>query len=319
MGILCIHSRITSSHPVLCRFSLCPDPLTFGSVPSFASFGGSAPFQSFGSIAKSDSGSFSASPSGAVQFEASSAESLLTTTDETKDEFKHRTKELTGEEEDEVHLRVPTKVYQMREVPVVTEAHPEGEVTAAAAAGSTTAAEASSSDTNGATVKTVTKYVEIGSGELHVNSVEDPQTKKTRARLVSRYTAALTARRRWPVAHRVADVSSVCVLSGIARGSHEAQCVECAALHGHDLQDGERQVRQISFTRSRRKTRHILAEGTTTHTRQHEERTRIRARTLGLIMFVAARVLLCVQFKEKSQTEDVVRALETCLDLIKPA
>lgn len=164
-------------------------PLTFGSVPSFgaAGFAFSGGFQSFGSVAQSNSGAAfgetGAAP--AVSFEASSAQTLQATTDEVRDEFKGKAADKTGEEDDEVHLRMPTKVYQMKEVPIVVEAHHEGEVTAAVAAVAGTATPAAA-EKPVAPVKTETKYVEIGAGELHVNTVEDPNTKKTRARMVRR-------------------------------------------------------------------------------------------------------------------------------------
>lgn len=164
--------------------------LSFGNVPSFSGFGSAAAsFQSFGSLAKSDSASFAPSTDKPA-FEAAAATNLLATTVETNDEFKDRVQERTGEEDDEVHLRIATKVYQMKEVPVVTEAHPEGEVTAAIAATTGGSAPAAATGTvtgaAAAPAKTVTKYVEIGSGELHVNSVEDQSTHKIRARLVLR-------------------------------------------------------------------------------------------------------------------------------------
>ena len=155
-------------------------------MPSFASFGSVAGEAKtggfFAGAAKGDAPK--------VQFEPSSSEHLLTT-DETKAEFKHAIAERTGEEDDSVHLRVATKVFQLKDVPIVADVHVEGEVNAAAAAvaGSAAASTPASSSSTTATetpVKTQTKYVEIGSGELHVNSVEDKTTSKTRARMVLR-------------------------------------------------------------------------------------------------------------------------------------
>ena len=62
------------------------------------------------------------------------------------------------------------------------------EVDAASAAGGAAKAAAdktAAAAADGEPERTEMKYVEIGSGELHVNSVQDPATGKTRARLVS--------------------------------------------------------------------------------------------------------------------------------------
>lgn len=78
----------------------------------------------------------------------------------------------------------------MKDIPVVSEAHIESEVTAAAtgapASATAPAAGAAATATPAAPTKTITKFVEIGTGELHVNTVDDPSTKKTRGRLVLR-------------------------------------------------------------------------------------------------------------------------------------
>lgn len=247
----------TSSAPGVFSFGASEasaTPLSFGSVPSF-SFGGSAgaaPLASFGSVA---SGASAFGDSAAVpKFEASSAETLLQSSSEVSTEFKNKSKESTGEEDDEVHLRANTKVtntaehtrdgalcavlgercsvapvctshliilfsilfaffflilclsvclsclldfylqvFQLKQVPIV-KAAPEAisEVDAASAAdGAAKAATdkpaaAAASSADGEAERTEMKYVEIGSGELHVNSVQDPATGKTRARLVSR-------------------------------------------------------------------------------------------------------------------------------------
>ena len=179
---------------------------TFGRVPSFsfggAALGGATPATfgsvasapaSFGSDAASSSSSAAATPAPAPQFEASSAEALASAGTEVSREFRNATKESTGEEHDEVHLRVNTKVYQIKKVPIIKPApEPTGELAAAAAGGAAPETPLVGGtpvlDADGQ-VKTEQKYVEIGTGELHINTFADPATGKTRARMVLREAA----------------------------------------------------------------------------------------------------------------------------------
>ena len=114
---------------------------TFGSVPSFSfggSLGGAAPV-SFGSVASGAAATFGAAAAvSAPQFEISSAEALQSANSELNTQFLNKSKESTGEENDQVHLKVLTKVFQIKKVPIVKIAPelqhgPTGEVTAAAA------------------------------------------------------------------------------------------------------------------------------------------------------------------------------------------
>jgi hypothetical protein len=170
---------------------------TFGSVPSFSFGGGSlglagAPLATFGSVASGTAsgaaaGGFGEEGGSEPKFEESSAEALANEKTELASEFKNASKESTGEENDTVHLRQATKVFQMKRVPKVSPqaaTGPAGEVAAAAGAdGAAQPAAAAASDAT--SQETQLKFVEIGAGELHVNTVVDPVTGKTRGRLVS--------------------------------------------------------------------------------------------------------------------------------------
>ena len=88
-------------------------------------------------------------------------------------------------------LLIIAQVFQLKQVPIV-KAAPEAisEVDAASAAGGAAkpaADKPAAAAADGEPERTEMKYVEIGSGELHVNSVQDPATGKTRARLVSEH------------------------------------------------------------------------------------------------------------------------------------
>lgn len=286
----------TSAAPSTFSFGLSEasaSPSTFGSVPSFASF------SSFGSVASGEGakGGFFAAAAAAptVQFEPSSAEHLLTNNEETKAEFKHATAEKTGEENDEVHLKMPTKVYQLRSVPIVADVHVEGEVNAAAAASSGAAPQPAAAAAPAPEVKTQTKYVEIGSGELHVNSVEDQSTKKTRARMVLREDR--TKR----------NVLNAPLFTGMVYKMEGEKFLKMMSL---DL-DGKLATFLLKVSGGDSDTSASAGGGIGLTCLS------FFGGCCSFFVLPSSPSSLCVQFKEKGQAEDVMRAIETCLDIIK--
>jgi len=245
-------------------------PVTFGSLPTFGSAFGNdsgssssssfaaafAPAKPLGSSSLSGSeekGGGEGEGEGAEGEDGDAAPSLSAPADPNPS-FAGRTADSTGEENDEIHLRTNCKVFQLKTITTVAKEQiaPTGEISQAAAAVAGAEGATSTTKENGETEtkKTQTKYVEIGSGELHVNTVET--NGKTRARLVLREEKT------------------------------KRSVLNAPLFVGMNVdQQGERFIRFSSLD------------------------------------LEANRATFLLKFREKADTEETMRAMQTCLDLLK--